>query len=221
MQLHLQSSCEKWWGQTVEIITWAEAGGEGSSITTIYPRTAILWPALHNGLELREMWFSHWLLTKYFKILEDITQGNFRTPESRMVQVLRYPFPKITSLFLICDSQRKKMILLCSGPSLLHHLFALKGGGGGIVFLPKMLLNSVASFTTISAIVSFLEIIFIFSTWSQQLLITMTVMVTMMMSNIWCTASAQQANFCVGREIDGTVAAPAVNTLKISYTSEY
>ena len=29
------------------------------------------------------------------------------------------------------------------------------------------------------------------------------------------------ANFCVGREIDGTVAAPAVNTLKISYTSEY
>ena len=24
------------------------------------------------------------------------------------------------------------------------------------------------------------------------------------------------ANFCVGREIDGTVAAPAVNTLKIS-----
>ena len=50
----------------------------------------------------------------------------------------------------MCGSQRKKMILLFAGPSLLYHLFALKGEAA-LFFLPKMLLNSVATFTTISA----------------------------------------------------------------------
>ena len=120
-----------------------------------------------------------------------------------MVLVLRYSFDKITSLFPMCGSQRKRMILLFAGPSFLYHLFALKGEGGLLPFT-----------TVVSA--------FLFSRKCCHIVISeQFLLMRMMMSNIWCPASAQRANFCAGREIDGTVAAPAVNTLKISYTREY
>ena len=87
-------------------------------------------------------------------------------------------------------------------------------GEAAPVFLPKMLLNFYHCKCLSIFLFFFTESVLIFSIWAASDEEDDDV-------KYLVPSVRPAANFCVGREIDGTVAAPAVNTLKISYTSEY